>query len=100
MGGIGKNLKRKAEAFSMRIVYHNRNRLSEEVAGGAKYVSFEELLSTSDVLSINLPLNVSHNTHQNTRTVVTLIPNPAKLEPRQRQIRSTVLASCECIHEN
>ena len=48
-----------AEAFSMRVIYHNRNKLSEELAAGAKYVSFEELLSTSDVISLNLPLNVS-----------------------------------------
>jgi glyoxylate reductase len=59
MGGIGRNLKKKAEAFSMRIIYHNRNRLSEELAAGAQYVGFEELLSMSDVISLNLPLNVS-----------------------------------------
>lgn len=58
MGGIGRNLKKKAEAFGMTVIYHNRNRLSEELAGGAKYVSFDELLATSDVLSLNLPLNV------------------------------------------
>jgi len=58
MGGIGRNLKKKAEAFGMKVIYHNRNRLSEELAGGAQYVSFDELLSTSDVLSLNLPLNV------------------------------------------
>jgi lactate dehydrogenase-like 2-hydroxyacid dehydrogenase len=60
MGGIGRNLRKKAEAFSMRIQYHNRNPLSEELAGSAKYVSFEELLATSDVISLNLPLNVSN----------------------------------------
>jgi lactate dehydrogenase-like 2-hydroxyacid dehydrogenase len=58
MGGIGRNLKKKAEAFSMRVIYHNRNKLPEEVAGGAAYVSFEELLTMSDVISLNLPLNV------------------------------------------
>jgi len=59
MGGIGRNLKKKAEAFGMIVQYHNRSQLSEELSGGAKYVSFEELLRTSDVLSLNLPLNVS-----------------------------------------
>jgi lactate dehydrogenase-like 2-hydroxyacid dehydrogenase len=58
MGGIGRNLKKKAEAFGMKVVYHNRRQLSEELAAGAKYVSFEELLSGSDVISLNLPLNV------------------------------------------
>lgn len=61
MGGIGRNLKKKAEAFSMKVIYHNRNKLSSELAGGAEYVSFEELLSTSDVISLNLPLNVSED---------------------------------------
>lgn len=59
MGGIGRNLKKKAEAFGMKVIYHNRRELSGELSGGAKYVSFDELLSTSDVLSLNLPLNVS-----------------------------------------
>lgn len=59
MGAIGRNVKRKVEAFNMRVVYHNRNKLSAELAGGAEYVGFEELLQTSDVLSLNLPLNVS-----------------------------------------
>ena len=59
MGGIGRNFAKKAEAFGMKVQYHNRNALSEELSGGAKYVGFEELLKTSDVISLNLPLNVS-----------------------------------------
>lgn len=59
MGGIGRNLKKKAEAFGMTVQYYNRSKLSEELSGGAKYVGFDELLKTSDVLSLNLPLNVS-----------------------------------------
>jgi glyoxylate reductase len=59
MGGIGRNVGAKARAFGMKIQYFNRKELSEELSGGAKYVSFDELLATSDVLSLNLPLNVS-----------------------------------------
>ena len=59
MGGIGQNLKKKAEVFGMKVIYYNRNRLSEEDAAGAEYVEFDELLARSDVLSTNLPLNVS-----------------------------------------
>lgn len=59
MGGIGRNMKKKCDAFGMTAIYHNRKPLSEELAGGAKYVSFDELLAQSDVLSLNLPLNVS-----------------------------------------
>jgi len=43
----------------MTIQYHNRSEISEEEAQGAKYVSFDELLATSDVLSLNLALNPS-----------------------------------------
>ncbi|KAJ5637928.1 hypothetical protein N7490_007807 [Penicillium lividum] len=64
MGGIGRNLKKKAEAFGMKVIYHNRRQLSEELSGGAQYVTFDELLSTSDVLSLNLPLN------KNTRHII------------------------------
>lgn len=49
---------KKAAAFGMTTQYYNRSKLSEKLSGGAKYVSFEELLATSDVLSLNLPLNV------------------------------------------
>ncbi|RFU35997.1 hypothetical protein B7463_g381, partial [Scytalidium lignicola] len=61
MGGIGRNLMKKAAAFGMTTQYYNRTKLSDELSGGAKYVGFDELLATSDVLSLNLPLN--KNTH-------------------------------------
>lgn len=49
---------KKAAAFGMTTQYYNRSKLSDELSGGARYVSFDELLATSDVLSLNLPLNV------------------------------------------
>ncbi|KAI1312181.1 D-isomer specific 2-hydroxyacid dehydrogenase [Xylaria venustula] len=57
MGGIGRNLKRKVEVLGMRCIYHNRTQLSSQLEDGAKYVSFDDLLAGSDVLSLNLPLN-------------------------------------------
>jgi len=51
--------------MGMKIQYHNRRRLSPEqeaAAGNAKYVSFDELLATSDIISLNLPLN-AHTRH-------------------------------------
>ncbi|KAK8096741.1 2-hydroxyacid dehydrogenase [Apiospora kogelbergensis] len=63
MGGIGRNMAHKAAlAWGMKIIYHNRTRLSledEREAGEATYLGFEELLRESDVLSLNLPLNPS-----------------------------------------
>ncbi|KAJ5496126.1 2-hydroxyacid dehydrogenase [Penicillium diatomitis] len=64
MGGIGRNMKAKAEAFGMKVIYHNRHQLSDELAAGAQYVTFDELMSSSDVLSLNLPLN------KNTRHII------------------------------
>ncbi|GAD96498.1 hypothetical protein MYCGRDRAFT_83867 [Paecilomyces variotii No. 5] len=57
LGGIGKNLKKKAEAFGMKVIYHNRTRLNVGSDEGAEYVKFDDLLARSDVLSLNLPLN-------------------------------------------
>lgn len=58
MGGIGRAMARRARAFGMDIIYHNRRRLADPaLEGGARYVSFDELLAQSDVLSLNLALN-------------------------------------------
>jgi lactate dehydrogenase-like 2-hydroxyacid dehydrogenase len=57
MGRIGQSLARRAVASGMNIIYHNRSRLSKEIEEryNAKYVSFEELLSTADYISLNAP---------------------------------------------
>jgi glyoxylate reductase len=55
LGRIGFEMAKKSKAaFDMDIIYHNRHRNEEaEKELGAKYVSFEELISQSDVLSIH-----------------------------------------------
>ncbi|KAK4938318.1 hypothetical protein LTR10_021202 [Elasticomyces elasticus] len=57
MGGIGRAMAERARAFGMKIAYHNRSRLPKELEGDATYLSFDELLAQSDVLSLNLSLN-------------------------------------------
>lgn len=59
MGGIGSAVAHRAKAFGMKVQYHNRRQLPASEEDGAKYVTFEELLKTSDVLSLNLGLNPS-----------------------------------------
>lgn len=55
LGRIGYEMAIKCQgAYDMPIIYHNRNRHQEmEEKLGAKYVSFEELLAQSDVLTIH-----------------------------------------------
>ncbi|PGG97342.1 D-3-phosphoglycerate dehydrogenase [Blastomyces parvus] len=55
MGGIGTEVARRAKAFGMEIIYHNRARANPEPEG-TKYVTFDELLSQSDVISLNCTL--------------------------------------------
>ena len=57
MGAIGAAVARRARAFGMSVVYHNRRPVAPEVAAelGARLVSFDELLATSDVVSLNSP---------------------------------------------
>lgn len=43
----------------MKIIYHNRKPLPKSQAGDATYVSFDNLLSKADVISLNLSLNAS-----------------------------------------
>ncbi|AKK74614.1 hydroxyacid dehydrogenase [Chryseobacterium gallinarum] len=55
LGRIGFEMAKKSrKAFDMNILYHNRHRNDEaERELGATYVSFEELVANSDVLSIH-----------------------------------------------
>jgi glyoxylate reductase len=58
LGKIGFELaKRATSAFGMKIIYHNRTHNEEaESELGAEWVSFDELLAKSDVLSVNTAL--------------------------------------------
>ncbi|WP_455497565.1 NAD(P)-dependent oxidoreductase [Coprobacter sp.] len=57
MGRIGQALARRAVAAGMKVVYYNRHQVTREVEEkyGAKYLSLDELLCISDVVSINAP---------------------------------------------
>ena len=57
LGRIGKQVARRARAFDMRILYHNRRR--DEAAErelGVAYRSLDELLAESDFVTLNCPL--------------------------------------------
>lgn len=57
MGPIGQAVATRAKAFGMNIVYYDEIRRPEvEKKLGVKYVSLEELLRMSDIVSLHLPL--------------------------------------------
>ena len=57
LGGIGRALASRARAFGMEIVYHNRAAVDPVIERQleARFVSLDELLATSDVVSLNCP---------------------------------------------
>ena len=57
LGRIGGTLAKRAKAFDMKIIYHNRKAVSKskEKTLGAKYVTFEKLIKYSDIISIHVP---------------------------------------------
>jgi lactate dehydrogenase-like 2-hydroxyacid dehydrogenase len=59
LGRIGAAVARRALGFGMEVVYHNRSRANPTVErqASARYVGFDELLETSDVVSLHCPHN-------------------------------------------
>ncbi|MDC3254422.1 D-glycerate dehydrogenase [Nitrosopumilus sp.] len=57
LGRIGKTLAKRAKAFDMKIIYHNRKQISkiEEKKLGVKYTTFNKLITQSDIISIHVP---------------------------------------------
>jgi glycerate dehydrogenase len=56
-GALGKSVARIAQAFGMEVVVHTRSPLPDARGDGVREVGFDELLETSDVISLHLPLN-------------------------------------------
>lgn len=57
LGRIGSTLAKRAKAFEMNIIYHNRKQVakSKERSLCVRYVSFEKLVTESDFISIHVP---------------------------------------------
>jgi glyoxylate reductase len=57
LGRIGEQVARRARAFDMSLLYHNRRRRPDaEKALPARYVTLDELLSASDYVMLTVPL--------------------------------------------
>ena len=59
LGNIGKKVARRAAGFDMKIQYYDIKRLTEdqEDALGVRFVLYDELLRTSDVVTMHVPLD-------------------------------------------
>ena len=57
LGRIGKTLAKRAKAFDMKIMYHNRKQISktDEKKLDVKYTTFNKLIAQSDIISIHVP---------------------------------------------
>lgn len=57
LGRIGSALAKRAKSFDMKIIYHNRKQISKkkEKLLGVKYVTFDKLIASSDIISIHVP---------------------------------------------
>lgn len=57
-GRIGRAVAKRAQGFEMRVLYHNRNRLPEEMEReyNMEYVDLKTLLKESDFVSLHCPL--------------------------------------------
>lgn len=57
LGQIGLMAAKLFQAFGAKVIAYNRSESEEAKALGIEYKSLEEVLSTSDIVSLNLPLN-------------------------------------------
>jgi lactate dehydrogenase-like 2-hydroxyacid dehydrogenase len=73
-GRIGQAVARRAQGFGMTILYHDVQRVPDEVSGplGAAYVSLDELLAQSDFVSLHVNLTEETRHLVNARTLAAM----------------------------
>src|SRR5438105_4458002 len=66
LGEVGREIARRANAFDMSIIYHQRTRLTaaDELNLGGRYAELSDLMRLSDYIVVQLPLN------ENTRGII------------------------------
>ena len=77
MGRIGRIVAKCAQAFRMKIIYNNRNKLSDDLEDGAKYYSnINSMLPVCDFLSIHTPAT-SETKYILNKSTLSLLPEHA-----------------------
>ncbi len=75
-GRIGQAVARRAQGFGMRILYHDVQRLPDDVTAplGASFVTLDELLAESDFVSLHVNLTEETRHLINERTLAAMKP--------------------------
>ena len=77
MGRIGRIVAKRAKGFGMKIIYCNRNKLSNEIEDGAKYYeSVNSMMPDCDFVSIHTPATAETKNILNSETI-NLLPKHA-----------------------
>lgn len=100
MGRIGTAVARRAKAFGMDIIYHNRTRVSDELKMelNATYInSVKELAQRSDVLTLHCPLTEETH-HLVNREIIAALPDHAILINTSRGAVIDEEALAEALH--
>ena len=77
MGRIGRMTAKCAKAFGMKIIYYNRNKLSEDLEDGAKYYQdIKSMMPDCDFVSVHTPAT-SETKHILNSSTISLLPKHA-----------------------
>ncbi|MDC0179508.1 D-glycerate dehydrogenase [Candidatus Pelagibacter sp.] len=77
MGRIGRMAAKCAKAFGMKIIYYNRNKLSEDLEDGAKYYpDIKSMMPDCDFVSVHTPAT-SETKHILNSSTISLLPKNA-----------------------
>jgi len=77
LGRIGRIVAKRAKGFGMKIIYYNRNKLSNELEDGAKYYeSVNSMMPDCDFVSIHTPATSETKNILNSEAI-NLLPNHA-----------------------
>ena len=77
LGRIGRIVSKRAKGFGMKIIYYNRNKLSNELEDGAKYYeSVNSMMPDCDFVSIHTPATSETKNILNSEAI-NLLPNHA-----------------------
>lgn len=89
MGRIGRAVAKRAAAFGLSIAYHNRHRLPFEVEqelDAAWHPDVDTLLSGSDIVSINCPLNADSRDMIDARRIALMRPDAYLINTSRAEI--------------